>query len=643
MLKFLVISIILFQLNCLKAKKSIFDFSNTNNPITSSIITSVVTSLTRPFVGTGTTITPAVAEAYAGNTNWMDYIRRNMFSPSSVAQTTITACDGTETGWYNSCIHAGEIRKFEMTNISDCIDVTATDSLGVFNWICVVQSGKVFVYSTGLKEEKGLSDLINFTSATWRNNSVEVKKASQIIATSPPSAWWTNPIAVNNSGGTLITAGIYIVTQDNANINFILNAPKIAVLVEPEKKIVYSSGTTITANAISNFYWLEGNFATSSATTISSSAKFFVIKNANLFSAATGSGLSIASSGNGYVQNLRAKAPGFSGINFSINMIINSLNSYGSIHGIVMTSGGSDNLIFNSTIFGNGFHGVSGAFTSRYFLQNSTIVNNSQNGTALSLSAGSWNNFSSINNFGLGIGSPPDNNYTNIVSASNLQQITTNPGNIAFNGILKTSNTACGTSSSGVNSNCAKIAPSVSHPSDTNSANISNSFVGKVSTDSKNSQSPTSGNPATDPFNFENKHRGWGNGGGTFPLGTNQGNCSSSCQIWDWSLRATDTVIRNALACPSGTVTDVHTWSNSTTVTYLRNAMEIFNDGVGNDNGICESNEDCIYTPNIASYQGHGNLVKANQTTSTTNVCNDIGAGGTITNVKLWKYETNGY
>ena len=65
--------------------------------------------------------------------------------------------------------------------------------------------------------------------------------------------------------------------------------------------------------------------------------------------------------------------------------------------------------------------------------------------------------------------------------------------------------------------------------------------------------------------------------------------------------------------------------------TFLRNAVEIPGDGVGNDNALCESGETCLYTPNIGSYQGHGNVVSAGNFTS-----------GTLTGITLMKYATNG-
>jgi hypothetical protein len=91
------------------------------------------------------------------------------------------------------------------------------------------------------------------------------------------------------------------------------------------------------------------------------------------------------------------------------------------------------------------------------------------------------------------------------------------------------------------------------------------------------------------------------------------------------------TAIRDVLALPTGSDTLTHTWSDASTVTILRNAVEILEDGLGNENGLCESGETCLYTPNIGSYQGHGNLVSAGAFTD-----------GAIAGVRLLEYETNG-
>ncbi len=64
---------------------------------------------------------------------------------------------------------------------------------------------------------------------------------------------------------------------------------------------------------------------------------------------------------------------------------------------------------------------------------------------------------------------------------------------------------------------------------------------------------------------------------------------------------------------------------------FLKNAIEVLADSIGDDDGLCEENETCIYTPNIGSYQGHGD---------TTRTC--VFQDNTITGVTILRYENNG-
>ncbi len=68
----------------------------------------------------------------------------------------------------------------------------------------------------------------------------------------------------------------------------------------------------------------------------------------------------------------------------------------------------------------------------------------------------------------------------------------------------------------------------------------------------------------------------------------------------------------------------------------MRRASEVIGDGIGNDNGLCESNETCIYHPNYGHYAGDGTLV------STSGACANIGTGGLVENVRLLAYSSNG-
>jgi hypothetical protein len=100
-------------------------------------------------------------------------------------------------------------------------------------------------------------------------------------------------------------------------------------------------------------------------------------------------------------------------------------------------------------------------------------------------------------------------------------------------------------------------------------------------------------------------------------------------------LKTTSPALNTGLSCPGEMISWIHTWSgigmiivpdqegcdsgypfsdsthnvNRCESTYLHPAIEIMDDSIGNDNGLCESFETCIFNPNIGVYTGHGNLV----------------------------------
>lgn len=113
---------------------------------------------------------------------------------------------------------------------------------------------------------------------------------------------------------------------------------------------------------------------------------------------------------------------------------------------------------------------------------------------------------------------------------------------------------------------------------------------------------------------------------------------------YNWTLSETDNATNN-FTFFSGFMTGGLT---TTTQTYLIGAYEILDDKdssgsiIGDEDGLCESGESCMIQPNFGYYQGHGNIVPASQTVANTPTCADIGTGGTIQNVTLFKYDQNG-
>lgn len=121
----------------------------------------------------------------------------------------------------------------------------------------------------------------------------------------------------------------------------------------------------------------------------------------------------------------------------------------------------------------------------------------------------------------------------------------------------------------------------------------------------------------TDPFGFISPWISWGVGataGDAFAT-NNRGSCSgNSCGAWDWRLLSTDSVLKNSNGsftpdqpCPASVHGDVVTTDYQTTPNiYLTNAQEILSDSLGDNDGLCESSEACVFSPHIGAFQGKG-------------------------------------
>jgi len=156
-----------------------------------------------------------------------------------------------------------------------------------------------------------------------------------------------------------------------------------------------------------------------------------------------------------------------------------------------------------------------------------------------------------------------------------------------------------------------------------------NTFTGELQVGTNTSSDCYVDNDVTDPGLVHETCVNQGTSDATLTTGIDL----SSSFINDWALLETDTQIRNVLILPTGNNTLSHTWSDTTETIFLRNAVEIQDDDIGNDDALCESGEDCFFTPNIGRYQGHADLIDAGT----------IGTGTTLENINLREYETNGY
>ena len=175
---------------------------------------------------------------------------------------------------------------------------------------------------------------------------------------------------------------------------------------------------------------------------------------------------------------------------------------------------------------------------------------------------------------------------------------------------------------------------------------LASCFVGKVYTNDELNPSDIDGEREVSSIeswsSFENPFRAWGVDGSDFPNPDNTGDCRfGTCRIWDWRLKSTDTELLNFNGvfidggpCPPSAHGDqALTDRQLPPHTFLVNAVEVVLDGIGNDNGLCESDEACKYSPNIGYYQGEGDY------RSRTCIFQD----GIVSGVTLYAYPINGW
>ena len=576
-----------------------------------------------------------------------------------------------------SCLHGGERRFVELTGKTACTGLAAADDLGAFDWICDDSVSPVRMVSTGLAKGKSLSDLIDFATPGFKTNKVTVYDNAVVWGTTPDSnIWWANPVEINNAGGTRATAStIYLVTSDPA-ATITLDNTKIALLIEPGLTI---TGPGVPASVISSsnqdYLWLEGSinasaddygvnlttrYSTLRQLTANNAIKNGVFLNAASNNTLTGvtasnnsnAGVLLSNSSNNSLTDVTASNNTF-GVSLlsSLNNSFTGVSASNNSNSGVYLASSSNNILTGVSASNNSTAGIFLINAANNTLTSVTSNNNKYFGVFLQTNS-NYNTLMDVttsnNTYGVSLQDGSNNNtLTNVTSSNNGSNgvVVSNASDNKFSGLLKVGNngsTDCqvsgGTNPGLVNATCANNGSSDADL--TTGITLNSSFVDKVSSDDVANTSDTSGAAASFPATpasfdwgqFDNPYRAWGPDGSTFPNADHRGQWSTGAgRIWDWSLLATDTVIKGVQLLPNGNDTITHTWSNNSTVTFLSNAVEITADGIGNDNGLCESAETCIYSPNIGSYQGSGDLVSAG-----------IFTDGTLTGITLMQFAQNG-
>ncbi|MBS1983752.1 MAG: cadherin-like domain-containing protein [Bdellovibrionales bacterium] len=635
-----------------------------------------------------------VQPVYPGFAHWGQYVQNNGTKPWNASGATCTST----TGGYKTCVHSGELMKVEVRSQTSCSNVVLTDSLSAFRWICDTTSGFVTFYSTGLKPGMHLSNLINFAGPSWNNNSVTAVITSPSWSLSSNMLpWWSTPVtsspALSAGASTNLSSGpaVYAVTSSQTTGGIVLNADSISVVVAPNATLTQgmSFGTLVNPGANYKYHWVEGrlncnNMSSSYGVNLGSATYFQVLDGLKITNCAS-SGIVMNGGINSLTRDVTV-ANSAKGIHLNYTSYatldnVRVFNTTAANPGILLTDA-SNNVLSRIAVSGNAGDGIEVSSSGASYGSNNKIValttaQNSGDGLWIHGAAGTAagnivHSFVTLNNFYRGM-------HLQQASQSTASQIVaTNGGtegvrldgasNNKFTGTLMVGNNTSDcfvtnvTGTDGlINTSCTNTGAdgSSAYTGSTSNAvlrttrSLASSIVGKVTSEGTN-VSGASGSSGLTAINssvldwtrFDNALRAWGKyGAAALFSSTHQGYCSTgTCQIWDWSLKNTDTVVLNrsgngstpnstftpGSACPSEVNGTITLSSQTGGYTYLANAIEMLGEE-GNGNGLCESNETCIYTPNYGAYQGHGTL----------NSCTF--SNGIVTNVKMYGYSINGY
>lgn len=623
---------------------------------------------------------------YAGFSNWNDYLINNGSKPYNADG---TACTTTPLERINACINGGLYHRVTLSESIDCNRIHVSDALGVFKWQCEKTASETILYSTDVDSHKGLSDLIE--NNVFKNNSILVKIDGVPTYGSDSEKWWTNVIedlpsstvgttvALTNGGQS--SGKIFVVKTTRTNSGgFSINQSKISFVIMKGAKLKEGFGhttglvTTPSTSPTSQFLWLEGDFSGNDASlptirinsnsgTDASWSRLQNIQISGVVTLGGSSGVLLLSNANNVTVSdflIYNNRQGISAQNSYYSSLRNGRfqnNSNGSVE--YLNYSVLQNIIFSGVEGTNG--GI--AYPGNSVYTNLSMINNIGNDMKLI-----WGGYSLIHNY-LSLNS--GNNYTWRSSAITYSQLMNNDLNIQrpdsaphrfINNNVVQSTTYCASAAGGspydlgiANGTCANTGSSTATlviPT----FDFTKMIVGKVMHDDSANSSDVLGSSLfsaiTDFISFENPFRIWGQEGNTFPHSTNSGQCmSGNCRIWDYRLKAdtnniaynsTEAVtVKNAAfvpgaTCPAhlhGNKVSAFTNDTPTTVTFLTHAVEIAGDGWGNDNALCESNEECIYTPNFGAYQGEGDYYH-------NGTC--LFQNGIVANVKLYAYPING-
>lgn len=612
------------------------------------------------------TCTPLVRPLFLDAPDWLDFTNAAGDGP----------CETSTATRYTDCAHGGERRAVYVPGADDCAGVGGVDMLGAFSWSCDDSGPHVQLVSAGLRAGVGLTSLIDFAAQSFSDNSVTITTPNGDITTEPAS-WWGNAFAVADGTTTHDQAGTIYLVLDDPLAGLTVDGDRVALVVDTATTITPAAGPSLTATGV-DFVWLEGEVDRGVSI---SDTMFAVLRNARFrgdatFQSNTATLVHGVEIFDGTVcldagdnTGLAVEHAMFHGCNRPARFL-NGTGGY--LREVIAANCQTAVLIGTADGFAVDRVTLSGFAVAALLVQTSTgvhmtrviaaatdgdairldVSDSSLRGATAVLAAGRgfhlggtglWlSNLLAVNT---GRGIDAENLTTrgrNWVSVRNHHAVEAinlevSDSDVILDGVMKLggSDTNCVVvNSTGIENGSSCLDADASTFTLSTPANPATNgiFEAKVNQDDSRNGSDTAGSaPYADDLDwlrFDSVTRGWGINGSTFPNIDHQGRCSptnSDCRIWDWTLRSNNSVAYNQNGVPTGD--DVGVVNGET---FLINAIELLGDGVGDDDNLCESNEQCGFMPNIGGYQGHGVAIPGTFT------------GGAITGVTLYAYLQNG-
>ncbi len=598
---------------------------------------------------------------YSGSEKyWMRYVAKANTNHACELDPTDIQSNYT---YINDCIFAGDKRVVNVKPAitTTCGNFTMSDNLGAFDWTCDDSSGSVVFYSK-LKETKHLSDLIDFANAQFYNNYITLDSNAGQTWSGTNSKWFKdnfNVLPANTGNLETIsnsTININPVNQNVLGIGLSIPSTQSAIVIQPGYFYMPStslanpvqscaSGRSLICLNQSSQIWIEGSFKAINTNTadygiLDQNSALLKLDNVKIVDTNM-NGINLINTFMSVLKNIRIANSTKSGLSISDARYISVYDSHfnnNTENGIVIDN--SNNIYLENIISTSNYRsGLQISDSHNNVINRSTFSFNGEGIEEKSTSSSKHGEnlyknliLNSNNTYGLNSASQDYSmNYSyllQLVSQGHTHKDFSASSNMQMDKI----------------NSYSTIDGVFDHGTDYSNQSTSKSvFAYGVATDTLNLDGNTIKlfTQITDWFNFENLYRGWNE---NVNPNSNPYFCTTgdTCEIWDYSISSTDTNILNKSQnlntangafihkanCPAeARLSTNYSYSDSNgTYTIGLNLVELMDyDENGNFNGLCESGETCLYTPNIGAYQGHGNLI----------YCND---GAT----KIYGYDTNG-